>query len=143
MAFRHFERFWNSRTISNDFVGVIRRVIDISNTIEAYSPSFRTKVLNALVKRNLSFQIKVGIAVSPSEDYGKLEFLSHHWAANGENLLIHRVNFAPDSLKLIHRPISVISLRNLKYNMNQMSFWHILAHFIDLPFLTKLSIFRC
>ena len=30
----------------------------------------------------------------------KLEFLSHHWADNGENLLINR-NFTPDSLKLI------------------------------------------
>ena len=70
-AFRLFERFWNSLTISNDFVGVIRRVTDIINTIEAYSPKFRTKVLNALVKRNLSFRIKVGIALPPSEDHGK------------------------------------------------------------------------
>ena len=59
----------------------------------------------------------------------KLEILSHHWAANGENLLIHRVNFTPDALKPNLRPISVISLRNLKYTMN---FWQILAHFIDL-----------
>ena len=39
---------------------------DITNTIEAYSPRYRTKVLNALVKCNLSFRIKVDIALSPS-----------------------------------------------------------------------------
>ena len=32
---------------------------DITNTIEAYSPRFWTKVLNDLVKRKLSFELKL------------------------------------------------------------------------------------
>ena len=40
----------------------------------------------------------------------KLKFPLNHWATNGKHLWIHRENFAPDSLKLILRPISVNSL---------------------------------
>ena len=58
--------------------GVITRVTDITNTIEAYSPRFRTKVLNAWVKHNLSFRIKVGIALPPSEE----EILTPHGRGN-------------------------------------------------------------
>ena len=70
-----------------------------------------------------ALKVSFGRTSSESPVRIKLEFLPHHWATKGENLLISRVNFTQDSLKLILRLISVISQRKFEINYESDVFW--------------------